>query len=532
MKVLEYVKKTIKENKISIVISILIYIYSIYTTNHYFNFSYSDFGMFAWFRYLLIRGIFVILDFTVVYYISNIIKKLIKKDKDTKNLLIFFAIALLINMILLLMLWPGNWINDELGVLYEARQFNYYSWQNYLTVIFFSVCVMALPTAVSIILIQVIFISFSFAYFVNYVYKTTKTKWVGALFLVLLLPPIIYNNLYPLRITMYTYIELLFLTWLYKKYKENEKFDVASTLISAITIFILAFWRTEGIYYLALPLIIYFLFKKNGKILLKSISIVIISVTLVGAFSNLDKKADYKKYIEYKTTAMINPLSILLQEELKGDIEQELEKIDKVMDVEVIRQNPQNWNILIVFKPEYNLYRSDMVEHYDGITSAYLKIILNNFSAFLKQRWEVFEITNGDYDMEYNYYALNDYNDFSTERTDIVKQSKFGKPINIELRNNFLKFLRGEKLEFIIKFWNVKPVLLILAIIMVIFIIKKKYIEVLIIVNLFAKTILIFLTAPASFFMYYYPIYVEGILLIIVCCIYTIKHLLYKIHCT
>lgn len=152
-----------------------------------------------------------------------------------------------INLIFLLLIWPGNWINDELGVLENAKSFEYYSWQNYLTVVFFSLCVMTIPSAIAIPIIQIIFISYAFAYFVNYISEIVKTKWVWLLYLVLLLPPVIYNNLYPLRITMYTYIELIFLTWLYKKYKEKDLFDIKTVAISAIMIFILAFWRSEGI---------------------------------------------------------------------------------------------------------------------------------------------------------------------------------------------------------------------------------------------------------------------------------------------
>ena len=84
--------------------------------------------MFAWFRYLFIRISFIFIDFSIVFYLKNKILKLIENDRTTKRLLLNFLIALAINSIFMILIWPGNWINDELGVLYNAQNFVYYSW--------------------------------------------------------------------------------------------------------------------------------------------------------------------------------------------------------------------------------------------------------------------------------------------------------------------------------------------------------------------------------------------------------------------
>lgn len=516
-------KKISRSNIIAISIAILIYIYSIFTTHYYFKFSYDEFNMFAWFRYLFIRISFILLDFSIVFYLKNKIIDLIKKDKKTKRLLLFFAISIIINIIFILLMWPGNWINDELGVLYNAKTFAYYSWQNYLTVVFYSLCLMVFPSAISIPIIQIIFISFAFSYFINYVYERTNTKWIYLLYLVLLLPPIIYNNMYPLRITMYTYIELIFLTWLYIKYKNKEKLNIKECIIIAINIFIMAFWRTEGIYYLVLPIIIYFLFRDTKKIILKCILIEIISVILVGTFTYIDKHYDYEAYVKYKTTAIINPLSIILQKDLKENDKENIEKIDQIIDIELLKDNPLYWNILIALDDSKGLYRENITEKYDGVMQAYLKIVLNNFPEFIKERLEVFNITNGKYEIANNYYSLNGNSNFEEEKYNIIKDDILGNPINNNIRNEIIKILRGEKIEFIKVFWNVMPILVIMCLCLVILLVKKKIIESLLIVNLLAKSLLVFLTTPASFFMYYYPLYLEGCLIVGVCIIILIK---------
>lgn len=503
-------KKISKSSIIAIIMAILIYIYSIFTTNYYFKLSYNEFNMFAWFRYLFIRISFIFIDFSIVFYLKNKILKLIENDRTTKRLLLNFLIALAINSIFMILIWPGNWINDELGVLYNAQNFVYYSWQNYLTVVFYSLCLMIFPSAVAIIVVQVIFISYAFAYFVNYAYERLKNKWIYLLYLILLLPPAIYNNLYPLRITMYAYIELIFLTWLYIKYKNKEMLNIRECIIVAINIFILAFWRTEGIYYLVLPIIIYFLFRDTKKIILKCIVIEIISVVLVGTFSYIDKHYDYEAYLKYKTTAIINPLSILLQKDLNEDDKESVEKINQVIDIELLKANPSYWNILISLDESKGLYKENITENYNGVMQAYIKIAINNFSEFIMERLEVFNITNGKYEINNNYYSLNGKSDFEEEKYNIIKNDILGKPINNNIRNEIIKFLRGEKVLFIKAFWNVKPILIGLSILLLILLIKKKYIESLLILNLVAKSLLVFLTTPASFFMYYYPLYIEG----------------------
>lgn len=518
-------KKFLKDNIIPLIVGISIYIYSILTTKYYFQFSYSEFDSFAWFRYIVIRMIFLILDFSIVFYLKNIIKKIKLKDKETRNLIKFFGLALVINAIFLLLIWPGNWINDELGVLYNAKGFMYYSWQNYLTVIFFSICLMCIPTAISIVIIQVIFISFAFAYFINYIYKRINTKLVYFLYLILLLPPVIYNNLYPLRITMYTYIELIFLTWMFKKYKDKEELDIKTTLISSMAIFVLSFWRSEGIYYLALPIIMFFLFKKYSKhIFLKIIVIEFLALVLFGTFSYIDKMYDEEAYVKYKMTAIINPLSIMLQGELKGDVEADIEKIDEAIDVNLLKQNPSYWNIIIALDESLGLYRENIVENYDGVMKSYLKIVINNFPEFIKERVEVYKITNGKYDDLYRYYSLNDKSDFKTLRTEIVTNDLLGKPISNNLRDKFIAFLRGEKINNVKLFWNVTPIAIGCIILVVVFIYKRRFIESLIIINLLVKSVLVFLTTPATFFMYYYPLFLEGLVIIIAYMIYVFKY--------
>ena len=111
---------------------------------------------------------------------------------------------------------------------------------------------------------------------------------------------------------------------------------------------------------------------------------------------------------------------------------------------------------------------------------------------------------------------INGISNFDEENKNIIKNDIFGMPINNNLRNRVLKILRAEDLPIIKIFWNVTPVLTGLCVLLIIFIINKKIVESLIICDIILRAILVFLTTPASFFMYYYPLYIEGILLITV----------------
>ena len=95
-------------------------------------------------------------------------------------------------------------------------------------------------------------------------------------------------------------------------------------------------------------------------------------------------------------------------------------------------------------------------------------------------------------------------------------------PINNDIRTKIVTSLVGIDLDdnvnqFVTSvFWNFIPIMIIIFVLMFTSLFKKRYVISLICLTTLGKIAIIFLTEPASYFMYYFPDYLLGFLLIIV----------------
>ena len=90
-----------------------------------------------------------------------------------------------------------------------------------------------------------------------------ESKMVYFLYIPFLLLPVLDHNLYPLRLTLYSYIEAFLICQLIfiKKLGKNNK---ANLLVLSVLLILLCSWRTEGMVYLILvPILFLILLKKE-----------------------------------------------------------------------------------------------------------------------------------------------------------------------------------------------------------------------------------------------------------------------------
>ena len=66
---------------------------------------------------------------------------------------------LAVNLVILLIVWPGIWGNDDLAVLYLARTLQPNSWQHFLTSGAFILSLMFVPMPGGVVLVQNLLIS-------------------------------------------------------------------------------------------------------------------------------------------------------------------------------------------------------------------------------------------------------------------------------------------------------------------------------------------------------------------------------------
>lgn len=470
------------------------------------------------YHFIIISFAFII--FVISFYLVRFVRKLITGDAFCKKFLKHFLIYLGLMAIFLLLIWPGYWVWDEMFVIYEIQASSVFTWQSIITQLVFAYSLLLISSPVGITIIQVIIISLIVAFLNTKVeLKFGKKLFNVIIYVVFLLPAILINNLYVLRLQLYTYFLLLLSVTLIFDYLEKKQIGKEKLLLLYLLSAILILWRSEGLIFIfAIPVLMAITYKNLRKVYVIGLMIIINICTYIG-YSKIVPSND-----KYGMVIFINPLSIMLQEDLQGEnIQEDLEKIDKVFNLELIKENPNYNDIESYWKYNDTLFQEDYQEYKGEFYKAYADIIINNPISFINARLKTFLATNG---MDSEYREIGNFTDYysrenPTNASIELFLSKFEimNPINKEVKNEAEMFLlgSGKYANTVIRpiFWNVVPVMIGIVLIMIISLIKKKYIFTLLSLTLLAKSAVVFLTAPASYFMYYLPEYICGIILIL-----------------
>lgn len=469
--------------------------------------------------------IFVVYTIFLLLIWNAIIEFIIKLKNKDKNVLIFikhFCIYFLVMFIVLLVMWPGHIVWDEMYVIEYTENYSIFMWQSVITQLYYGIALLIFPSVISIVVLQIIFISLIVAYIQMKIETIYNKRTFNIIFYVLLLiPSVIANNLYILRLPMYSYITLLFFAMILFKHIENNSFSIKQILLLILTSVIMVLWRSEGLVFIIFaPLIIGFGYKKlNIALKIAGIFFISMIVSYIG-FNKVFKENEDKSY---SLLVYVNPLSNMLQEDINVT-DKDLEAIDKVMDIELIKQNPSYTET-----PSYwngRLIRDDYKDNLSNTTKSYIKIILKNPISFIKARFATFFASSGmdgkvipQVENRFlNHIAGKENNNFIEE---FCSKHNGMKPIFKNLKINIESFLNGENVrtgeqnQFMkVVFWNFIPVLLIILFIGIMNLFKRNWLVAIMCISLIAKSGLVFLTAPASYFMYYFPEYIIGFLII------------------
>lgn len=480
--------------------------------------------------YYFLRVVFLIVFFFVYLFIINFIIKLKQKSLFYKNWLKYTLIYFIILSIFLLLIWPGHWVWDEFSLISDAASTNINVWHSYITIIFMTIALMIIPYPVGVVIFQVIAISLIFGYLIARLKNSFNNKWlIFAMYILFMLPAVLINNMYPLRLPMYAYAMLLLFTIIIFDYIDKRKMNLKKFIVLLVLMSLVILWRSEGLIYLVfLPIILYFAYKRSfnfKKVCAVFLLLIVIFVTYNKALNMIEVVPISSK--RYSLTIYVNPLSMMLQQDLKGkSLNRDLENIDKVLSIEDLKENPSYSEIPAFWKTD--CVREDFAEHLDDFKLSYINLILNNPVEFLKARFKTFFAANG-LDKEYlgaSYGAITQYyNNTIDKETFIYKDVidlKYMQPINNDIRTKIVTSLVGIDLDdnvnqFVTSvFWNFIPIMIIIFVLMFTSLFKKRYVISLICLTTLGKIAIIFLTEPASYFMYYFPDYLLGFLLIIV----------------
>ena len=443
----------------------------------------------------------------------------------------YFCIYGFIMGIFFLITWPGIFKGDEFYVIKSALSFTLSPAQSGITSIFYIVALLIFPSMATITFLQLLIICCIFAYIMKELseFYPTRLRWI--IMIVFLLLPVIDGNLFTLRATLVGWLFLLVMAKLFFAYK-REHLSTASFLLLSILSGLLIAWRSEYIYLLLLlPIACVFLKLISVKKMLLMFLVIAISFQTI----NIPNKIALNGSNKYPISLVLNPIANLFTEveDLKGpDVYDDVMTINELVDVKRLRLSAsvrnisQYWNIDDIL-PEEQLNR---------FMKAALRLIIYNPDLFLKYRTLTFLHTNGFYPNETNHpggesvnaiLRLN-YYDMDYKAMFVMMES----PLGQELRENCISFLACRDYttdpvktnSLLVVFYNCIPTLVLLLICMIISIIKKQKGFFSIICLTLVQVVLIFLTAPAMFFMYYFCFYLCGYFVVFLYLLDSIYH--------
>ena len=324
------------------------------------------------------------------------------------------------------------------------------------------------------------------------------------------------------RMVYSNWVELLVLFLLVRWYLRNTAIKRWELVLFAVLGAVAAAWRSEAIYYAAALAILLLILMRKG--LLKPIAAGAASaVIVVGALACSRYNASLMgNDLQYQTLALCSQAAALVQDaDPVSDVE-EFAMIDNVYSVQKCRENS-------------NLHKSDLFgavvqpnlteEGWSACKKGIVKLALKYPKSLLRERLGMFRATmQADYGgsrqkdffgFAYVCYDLDGYYLTSIERAGkIAYQSPLAFPINQDLRKAVIGTMVYDTEtplgKLISTTWFMLPPLLLLFVEALVLAVRKKWFLFLVTGTLCLRVVLVFLTAPDSFFMYYLTPYIAG----------------------
>lgn len=507
----------INRNRKCLFLSFLIIFASFFIERLIFNFN--NFNNLKLCTYIILKIIFAVIIPSIIIQLNNFYKKISICDKLSRIQLKFTTVYFLSLMLLLLFTWPGNWMNDEFLAFQNCIDFQFNNSQSYITLGIYALSLMLLPFPAGILIIQSIIISIIVGYTCMITYKYSNGKFSYLMFMVYFLPPILFYDLFPLRACLYSYFTVYFIFKFFIICSTKGEIKRKNILLLCFFISILSIWRSEMIVF-AILLPIYFIFFCNNISKINKL-IAVFSIIL---FINILKipAESYNNDPRYKVVPFINPLSLMLVEELASDdLEKDLNNINTVVNVDSMKKYSSYLDIPVWWTPNVNAVNLNYTkEEYNSFVKSYINLVLHNPYEFIKARSKTFLATSGFIKKSMPIYMPSASNKAIKTyfKDDQFKHGNLFTPINQDIRMSIYRsmyFLTNKDwpsnlYAVYLLFWNTMIPILALIAINIIALIKRDSKIFFISLIPIIQAVLMFLFQPAYHSMYHLPIYISG----------------------
>ncbi len=383
----------------------------------------------------------------------------------------------------------GYLSNDETLILQNALTLTHYTWFYYITTYYYIVALMLIPHIYGPIFLKLIIELMVVGYVVYRIGRYYGKRYgYGAYLLFLLYPVIAYTtsaHRLPIYFLVYLYLIVLMLFDMAEEIPANAGKLTWIVFLSAV----LTQWRTEGIYFAVISVILMLIAYpslRRGSCLIMLIAGALLCQYLVSVPQNgfaadeLSAKADdrMKPFYAYTVTNMFR--NGLDREKNRED----LEIIDRYLSVEKIDAINDYYgdinyeDVLILYADGFVGVREEAsVEDFFNYADACKRLFINNIDILLKTRWGAFCYAALPYHISYTGMGPGQLVSFGIS---IVKTLSY---------NLFI------------------PVTIIILLCLFA-LIKRRWFTFFLSGGLIMHFVIVFVLAPASYFKYYFPIYI------------------------
>ena len=430
-----------------------------------------------------------------------------KREADYRRFMHFSAIYFLFSMGGLLMIWPGNWGWEKMGLIGVVRNFEQYAWHHYLMIWFYYYATLLLPSPVSVIILQLACLSLIVGYFVYSVSETihrSKLAWLA--YIPFIFPSVLAQNYFPLRATLFAYIVLLLLVILIKSISRQK--NVTSKLFIALSILtaLISTIRGEGVYFLvAIPILFIIIFWKTSTRFQKTLFPILTAILfLIVNYpqSKIMGPIDHQKYI---LTTYTEPLGSLVNKAMQDNRPDLIEDIDKYLRVSNFKDVSgayAYWHTDLIREGFYEADKTDLYR-------ALLKLIYTYPDVFIKDRWATFQF--GQTPIVVTETVGYTAGSAPSEVYDTVFKGGLSDYLSPKTRDRTLQFIALQTSKTARAFFhNILIPLGLIVFLSLVLLILKQYKTLLCVICPLPMAVLAFLAAQTGFFMYYFSVYLFG----------------------
>ena len=446
-----------------------------------------------------------------------------------KKLLFAFLGFFIFYIVLLLCSYPGYYMSDDTIIFGYATRYYPVYWHNYLTSLYFMTGMSLFPASTGPIILNDLCLALVFSYIF---YRTDKLFPARIKYVILLcglMPFVLLSALMCFRPALYAPFFLFFFAFLYFEKKEQKKLTMGKFLMLSALAALLCFWRSEGIVLIVFCLVLIPLcYKTDFK---KAILFLIIFGIFFSAMKLPQSKGEAKYYgSDYLIISTVRPLSLIIhREQTYAGAKEDLANINAVIDLDYISYETLSCSSYNRYNSDFNEGRFTETGADEAAQKAYLKsalhLIAHNPDLYFAERLQLFLVTNGIYNYD-NSLVLglepvntSEFHLYQSDKNYGFELIEGNKRIPLSGTDAIAAFLFEYGGEAYL------PVLALLLLSLLISLIRRNWFLFFSFASLLAREAVIFLTAPASFIQYSYPVMFVTVFLLLISAIeYTKDH--------